>query len=182
MISDKLAPIVFVAIGVISPILFRLRGSSLIKLTDNETRLLIWSWPMAVAMWVVFGGKAWLIIPYMGGWYAGLTVAPWGVWTDLGQTDGKPIRDWLLLSVRGVLVNIFAGGVLCLLSIKAGLTLALLGAFMSVAYKIGQLIPSRIPNLNQGREMGEIFTGLFIAFGMCAAYLVMRFVHIHVYI
>ncbi len=138
--------------------LFRLRGSSFnIFRSEQLTRILIWAFPCAITEWVLFGGPWWTVLIYTVGWFVGIAICPWGPWTGL-----KTVEEFIILSFRGMLVTLFAGYPLDLWSYPAGLIIILSGLTMGIAYWIGQKIPSSIPGMSQGREMGEISTAFII--------------------
>lgn len=138
--------------------LFRLRGSSFTVFKSEQlTRLLIWAVPCGFTEWALFGGPWWTIIGYTICWFIGIIVYPWGQWTGL-----KTVEEFIILSFRGLLVTLFAGYALDIGSYPAGLIIILSGLTMGIAYWIGQKIPSSIPYMNQGREMGEVLTAFII--------------------
>lgn len=138
--------------------LFRLRGSSFIIFKSEQlTRLFVWAVPCAITEWALFGGPWWTIIGYTIGWFIGIAICPWGPWTGL-----KTVEEFIILSFRGLLVTLFAGYPLDIWSYPAGLIIILSGLTMGIAYWIGQKIPSSIPCMQQGREMGEVLTAFII--------------------
>lgn len=138
--------------------LFRIRGSAFtIFGSEQLTRYLVWSLPAAFAEWFLFGSP-WFMIPvYSATWFLGIIICEWGEWTSL-----VTFQDWIALTARGGLVTFFAGYPLNIWEYPYGIYVMISGLTMSIAYWIGLKIPSKIPNLNQGREMGELLTGFFI--------------------
>lgn len=151
-------------VPLLSAVLFRLRGSTIITLSDQATRLLVWSLPMALVLWFVFGGPWWMILTYTLGWFVGLVIGVWGIWMPLDT-----IEDWVCLTGRGFLVTFFAGAQIWRFSPYAALVVACCGLLMAVVNKIAQWIPSTIPNLNQGREIGEALYGFIIGLAIVVA-------------
>lgn len=157
----------------IAAILYRLRGSALIPWGDTTSRIFVWGIPMGIITYLMFGGPWWMYGVYSLAWFLG-TVMGWDPWTELTSA-----KDWFCLTLRGICVTLLAGGTLCTVTIKGGIVLALFGAFTSVAYWIGQRIKSKIPNLETGRELGEVFTGFIpCGCGLLAAYFAQHFIQI----
>jgi hypothetical protein len=107
---------------------------------------------VAAALW--FGGRL--------GWWDSL---------DLGRVEGTFWRDFLAHSARGALWTAPAAIAVLVLGLGPAVLLLLAGASAGVAYEIGWRIPSTVPGLRQGTEIGEALFGGAIGLALGGAVL-----------
>lgn len=148
----------------IGAFLFRLRGSSFDVLKSEQlTRFLVWAFPSAIVQYFLFSVPWWIIPIYTLGWFLGVALNPWGPYTSLGRNPGtNPKTDWFMMSLLGILVTIFPGLTLIYFHPLQGVLIMLSGTLMAPAYELGFRTLSNVPNLNNGREMGEVYTGFSV--------------------
>ncbi len=96
--------------------------------------------------------------------FAGLVMG-WLKSADIGRDRDRPrLIEAVIMTARGLLMTAPAGAALWWLGygpwfIPAGCALGLL-------YELGHRTPSRLPNLNQGMEMGEVYNGAWLWFAL----------------
>lgn len=150
-----------VTLPIVGAALFRLRGSSIVAKwfhVQNATTIgrLIWSVGIAAAS----AGAVWhwwpvLTVPL---WFAGCVVG-WPTGTEsLTPPPGQSrIVFYGLITGRGLLWTVPAGAVWFALGF--GPWVALAGLACLPALLLGAVIPSRVPGLAQGHELGEFIFG-----------------------
>lgn len=137
---------------------FRIRGSTFTLFGSEQlTRLLVCALPWGLIWFFTVGGPLWALAVYVVGFFIGIVAYEWGPWTAV--TD---VTDFIALMFRGLVLVLIPAYVSNLFDYPYGLYLAGGGMLMGVAYWLGKLTPSTIPNLNQGREMGELYTALLV--------------------
>jgi hypothetical protein len=143
---------------IVGAIGFRLRGSALFEQWTGRgattARIVCWAVPMGALSlltlpWelaLLAGAGFWLgAIP---GWYG-----------SLGLTGKK---DYAIMAVRGVCWTLPAAMAFVNDAPLNAVALLIAGALCPVAYHLGGLIPSKIENLRQGPEVGEVLFGALI--------------------
>lgn len=139
-------------------------------------RILFWGLPVGTDLFIAFnafdsfGASALLWVALVAAMWAGLAIAEWGQWYDLGHNHDTWESDFLNLIWRGALITGFAGLVLITASLafgagdwRDGLIFGLAGVVMAPAYALGWKLPSVASWLNKGPEWGELLTAAFIA-------------------
>ena len=145
-------------ISLTAGITFRLGGSAFTLFGSEQiTRLLIRAAPWAILLYICTGGPIWLLPAYTIGFFVGVSAGPWGLWTNLAS-----VGDWIAMSLRGAALVLLPAYLINFHNYPLGFLMLFAGFSMSIAYWLGLKTPSTIPNLNQGREMGEFYTGLLI--------------------
>jgi hypothetical protein len=141
--------------GVFNAVACRLAGKNAertVLVSDTEARLIY-------ALLMVTLQFDQMTLPELGAVAVALfvgTLPPW----PLVPTDSSREAYWkyfAALSLRGLWFTAPAGAVLW--TFGYGAWYGLVGLMMAVCYLIASLIPSRIPMLRQGRELGEATFG-----------------------
>ena len=139
---------------------FRLRGSAIFEEITGRgattARIVCWAIPMGLfslihvppmdAVWIGLG----FFLGACPGWYH---------CTDLGRDDGKVVRDYVVMTIRGLVWTILPAIVMSYFNPTAAGAMVLAGALCPLAYTIGWAIPSNIKGLHQGPELGEFIFG-----------------------
>lgn len=146
-------------IPIILALPFRFGGSTFnIFGSEQLTRLFVRCAPWGVCLFYLTGGGWWYPIVYTALFYFGIAIAEFGSYRDL-----RDVGDWVSCTFRGILITLFAGySVNFFGHYPFGLVVMLSGAMFSLGNYFGNITPSKIPNLNQGNEMGDIYTGLLV--------------------
>lgn len=108
----------------------------------------------------------------MGTWFGPEPDKPfWGFVNDnLGEAGAQ--RDFIGLLVSGFATTVAPGVLLAIAgNYVAGLVLAVCGFLKAPVYAFAYMIPSKVKNLKQGRELGEAFWGASVGFASVAALL-----------
>lgn len=143
---------------------FRLRGSALFEEWTGRgattARIVCWAIPMGL---ISLMAVPWYAAPLVGlalylgclpGWYGAL---------DLGHNDGHKVRDYIVMFLRGLAWTVLAALVYAWAgNVPGAYGLILAGALCPLAYTIGWAIPSTVPNLSRGPELGEVIFGAMI--------------------
>lgn len=139
---------------------FRLRGSAIFEEITGRgattARIVCWAIPMGlVSLYHVPWEWAWaislgLFLGACPGWYH---------CTDLGRDDGKVVRDYVIMTIRGLVWTLPAALVMAYFNTNASSAMMIAGLLCPLAYTIGWKIPSKIKGLHQGPELGEFIFG-----------------------
>ena len=152
--------------AIVGAIGFRLRGSSWFEEVTGRgattARIVCWAIPM--------GALSLTNVPWQYSFLVGLgfflgAIAGWWGCLDLGRNEGSAARDYIVMFFRGILWTLPPTIVVYPFDATAGAAMLIAGALCPVAYTIGWLVPSKIPNLRQGPELGEFIFGGMI--GAC---------------
>lgn len=141
---------------------FRIRGSSEFRKWTGRgattARIVCWAIPMSiVSLNHVPIEYAWMMtIAFFLG-----AVPGWCGCLDLGRDDGKVFQDYLVMTARGILWVIPAALVMSFFNQYTSTYMLIAGVLCPLAYTVGWITESSIPNLRRGPELGEfIFGGL----------------------
>jgi hypothetical protein len=119
---------------------------------------------MGVCMWlfgIVPGAitfAAWLMPTFLGRYGA----------IDVGRNEGSRLEDFGKLSALG-LAHTIPAGVLLMIWADAPAWLPLTGLLMGACYELGYRLPSRLPFLRRGPEVGEFLFGAVVGAGLWLA-------------
>jgi hypothetical protein len=148
---------------IVGAIGFRLRGSAIFEQWTGRgattARIVCWAIPMGLMSlftlpWeyaIAAGVAFWL--GCLPGWYGVL---------DLGRDEGNKLKEFILMSGRGILWTLPAALVFAFISPLNAVALLIAGALCPVAYEIGWHIPSKVENMRSGPEIGEILFGALV--------------------
>lgn len=147
--------------ALIGAIGFRLRGSALFEQWTGRgattARIVCWAIPMALLADVPLEWLPLLALAFflgaIPGWYGSL---------DLGRDDGQVLKDWAIMTVRGVVWTAPPAAVMTFIDVPISFELLFVGLLCPVAYTIGWNTPSNINHIRQGPELGEVIFGAFI--------------------
>lgn len=133
----------------------------------TTARLVAWATPTAVlsALWY---GLAWYLVPVLivAAWLGCLL--PWFGCIDMGRQEGTWLRDFVVITLRGVMWTLPMAAVFANLGLgSAAVALAVVGLAMGIWYEAGWRTPSTRPGFSQGSELGELYFGF--AYGLVLA-------------
>lgn len=139
---------------------FRLRGSALFEEITGRgittARIVCWAIPMGLLSLLHVPWQAAILTGL--GFYLGSIFAWWGC-LDLGRDDGRVVRDYIVMFLRGLVWTIPPALVVYQFDPTVGIILGLSGGLCPLAYTIGWNTPSKAPNLTQGTAIGEFIFG-----------------------
>lgn len=176
---EILSQILLSILGIIAGgILFRIRGGAfgdeirkyIYKGYGATTsRLVVWSLPMTLLLFLSQPSHAWWIYPlFFLSIYLG-TIIGWWRSIDMGRVEGKWFQDFVFQTIRGVLWTLPAAAVVFYVgSISTMIALLVAGLLCGVLYELGWRV--RLPrsiaeskfDLRTGPELGELFFGAAI--------------------
>jgi len=136
---------------------FRMRGSAVFgELTGRgigTARLVCWALPMALLSLFVIEWY-WALL-FCAAMYVGSLPGWYGAFCMIDA------RDWLVMLARGIGWTLL-GAIVFFIAGAPAWPLLFAGMLCPVAYAIGWAIPSRVPWLLRGTEIGEFLFGAFI--------------------
>ena len=152
---------------IVGAIGFRLRGDAIFQEITGRgattARIVCWAVPMGllslstVPWWASFLVALGFFLGALPGWYGSL---------DLGHNEGDPVKDRIIMTVRGLVWTLPAALVVWQFDIGNAIALMIAGLACPLFYELGYRTPSKIPYLRQGPEVGEVFFGAAIGLAL----------------
>jgi len=153
--------------AVVGAIGFRLRGDAIFQEITGRgattARIVCWAIPMGllslstVPWWASVLVALGFFLGAMPGWHGSL---------DLGRREGDPVKDRLIMAVRGLVWVMPAAFVVFPFSEFNTAALCFVGMACPLFYELGYRTPSKIPYLRQGPEVGEVLFGAAIGLAL----------------
>lgn len=150
-------PFIAYTLPVLLGLLNRCRGGWIQLKSGQLGRVLFWALPIGFIVllgWGVVPAVYALLLAFLG-----VAIPAWGLYVGL-----KTEQDWLLLSACGLCVSGFPAIGIAIESFNAASIYAVSGLLMPVFYWLGQKIPSKVKNFEQGTPLGELFFGAWLGF------------------
>jgi hypothetical protein len=148
---------------------FRLRGDAIFHEVTGRgattARLVCWAIPTGllalatVPWWASVLVALGFFLGAMPGWYGSL---------DLGRREGSAVKDPLIMAARGLAWTILPALVIWQFDVGNAIALLIAGFACPLLYEAGYRIPSKIPYLRQGPEVGEALFGAAIGLAVAA--------------